>query len=1591
MTNITYFLNGKDASVKVAQALSQHIYTYHTINECIESNVWGKPPTLIQQQDMIFQYGVHTSAFVSSDALIPAIPQLYKHIHEGIVFHVTAETSSSSSSSSFADFSQVMAVRQCGWTLLSSSTVQEAHDLAIIAHVIAIKTHTPVLHFFDSKRIANEYATIQSVDQQVLSQLVTSEDMQQFQHKSSVYNLSKQQQVDMYSVVREVMKQFESLTGRSYSPLEYTGHPEAEYGIVAMGAGATVVERTVIESSHDKKIGVLKVRLYRPWSDADFLNHLPSTIKRLAILEPSQDFTSTWNPLFLDIVATYQSVQNDDIEIISGQYGLDAQDFSPTHVHSVFAELMKEDFKRKFIVNPEEVDTVNIIPSDVEQLIIVGDEGLALSYAQKAVNAGKNAQVYTVDECSHVRIASTPGILIPSLINGGAQLILFQKANVDAPNAIKTLDSSTGVVVLDESVQNLDQVVLTQATKQAIGLTKARVMSVRNIKDLINDGISHLVAKANFLTTPQDWEHLPLLPSIPAEEISPIISTPIETPYLKMLDQIFQNRLEIANAIHSASIWSPEGNTSSTPEFGYGKILNRIQQRARFIDLIESLVKEDDKVPKELYKPLTQWLVATRSSDAKTINRAAEAVTSVNTLDIIHENKDLLFVKSNWLIGSDSWAYDLGQSGVHHVISQGENVNLLIIDTLPHSIQHHEQQQQRKKDIGLYAMNFGKVYVASVALYASYTGVLNALMEADAYPGPSVILAYLPKQDEMNLDPIFTLKETKISVDNGAWPLYRWNPALESKGKDPFSLDSQRIKKELEKFLERENHFSQIVATHPDISEVLVSSLEKDVGKRHRELKNKAREDYANLLSGMSVANGPPLTILFGSDNGNAEAVAKRIAHRAKSRGLKVKWMAMDDYEDVNELGNETNLVIICSTAGQGELPSNGREFWKSLNSLIMGDVDFSQLNYAVFGLGDSHYWPREEDAMFYNKPGKLLDAKLESLGANRLVELGLGDDQDEDGFETGFTAWQPEFWKSLGIKDNLAGEEDEPKMTDDQMKLDSNFLRGTIAQDLLDESTGAISSETNGKLLKFHGSYGQDDRDIREERKKMGLEKAYSFMIRVRMPGGVATPQQWLMMDKLADTYANGAIKLTTRQAFQLHGVLKRNLRTTIRSINHSLLSTLAACGDVNRNIMITPITEIPEIHDQVQDFGNRIMSSLAPKTNAYHEIWLADEQVAGNAVQDFEPIYGPTYLPRKFKIVIAVPPNNDVDIFAHDLGYIAIVNERKEVVGYNVTIGGGMGMTHGNKKTYPRPASLIGYIPADLGVICAEAVVTTQRDYGDRTNRKHARFKYTIDTYGLDFIKNEIETRMGAQFEDPKPFEFKDNADRYGWTKGVDDKWHFCMFIENGKVKDWPDFQPKSGLCQLAQWHKGEFRLTPNQHLIIANVPEADLDKTKALLAKYKMDNLAFTGLRLNAMACVALPTCGLAMAESERYLPTLVKHLENAIEAAGLKEDAITIRMTGCPNGCARPYLAEIAFVGKAPNTYNVYLGGGHGGERLNKLYKESLREEEILKELNPIIKRYALERHDGEPFGDFVIRAGYVHQTITGTDFHENLKL
>lgn len=566
-----------------------------------------------------------------------------------------------------------------------------------------------------------------------------------------------------------------------------------------------------------------------------------------------------------------------------------------------------------------------------------------------------------------------------------------------------------------------------------------------------------------------------------------------------------------------------------------------------------------------------------------------------------------------------------------------------------------------------------------------------------------------------------------------------------------------------------------------------------------------------------------------------------------------------------------------------------------------------------------------------------------------------------------------------MSTQTNLSDKLDEME----HIKNRSNYLRGTIKEGLADEITGAIA-EDDTKLLKFHGSYMQDDRDIRDERRKQKLEPAYSFMIRVRVPGGTATADQWIAMDDISTEYANNTIKLTTRQAFQFHGILKRNLKSSMQSINHAVMDSLAACGDVNRNVMCNPNPYQSGVHKEVDTLATKISDHLSPQTGAYHEIWLDDEKIV-DTKEEVEPMYGKTYLPRKFKIGIAVPPSNDIDVYSQDIGLIAVI-EDDQLVGFNVTVGGGMGMTHGDTKTYPQVGRLLGYFPKEEAVDVCEKILTIQRDYGNRENRKNARFKYTVDRVGVDFIREELNKRLGWEIEEAKPFEFKHNGDRYGWTEGSG-KWHFTLFIQNGRVKDTSDYKLKTALREIAEIHTGDFRLTPNQNLIIANVAKSKKQQIQKIIDQYGItDGEYYTGLRRNSMACVAFPTCGLAMAESERYLPTLINKIEGLLDEAGLNEEEITIRMTGCPNGCARPALAEIAFIGKAPGKYNMYLGGGFTGNRLNKLFKENIGEDEILESLKPILIQYGKEKNDGEHFGDFVIRKGIIKEVQSGQDFH-----
>jgi sulfite reductase (NADPH) hemoprotein beta-component len=556
-----------------------------------------------------------------------------------------------------------------------------------------------------------------------------------------------------------------------------------------------------------------------------------------------------------------------------------------------------------------------------------------------------------------------------------------------------------------------------------------------------------------------------------------------------------------------------------------------------------------------------------------------------------------------------------------------------------------------------------------------------------------------------------------------------------------------------------------------------------------------------------------------------------------------------------------------------------------------------------------------------------------------------------------------------------------------ERIKEASAYLRGTLEEGLRAKATGAIS-EDDAQLVKFHGMYLQDDRDLRGERAKKKMEKAFAFMIRVRFPGGICTPAQWRTLERIARDYANGTARITTRQSVQLHGVIKSNLKSALAAIDGALLTTIAACGDVCRNVICNPNPFQSRAHAAALATARAISDRLTPRTPAYREIWLDGERIAGGEEEVVEPIYGKTYLPRKFKIAVAVPPSNDVDVYAHDLSFVAILDKRGEVAGFNVLVGGGMGMTHGEPDTYPRTGDVIGFCRTQDAVAVAEAVVTVQRDWGDRSNRKHARVKYTVEDRGLDAFRAEVERRIGKRLGAPREFAFTSTGDRYGWTEGEDGRSHLTLFVENGRVRDVAGGpRPLTGLSRIAEIHDADFRFTANQNIIIANVAPERRQAIEALVRQYGIGPIS-SGMRRNAMACVALPTCGLALAESERYLPDLITALEARLGAHGLADDDIVIRMTGCPNGCARPYLAEIALVGKGPDRYNLYLGAAFDGSRMAKLYAEDLDHDAIMKTLDPVLAAYARERTKGEHFGDYVIRAGFISVCGNGREFHRD---
>jgi sulfite reductase (NADPH) hemoprotein beta-component len=551
-----------------------------------------------------------------------------------------------------------------------------------------------------------------------------------------------------------------------------------------------------------------------------------------------------------------------------------------------------------------------------------------------------------------------------------------------------------------------------------------------------------------------------------------------------------------------------------------------------------------------------------------------------------------------------------------------------------------------------------------------------------------------------------------------------------------------------------------------------------------------------------------------------------------------------------------------------------------------------------------------------------------------------------------------------MNHKDNLSPVE--------RIKTQSNGLRGTLKESLADDFTGAIR-EDDQTLIKFHGMYQQDDRDRREERVSKKLEWLYSYMIRLRLPGGFLTSDQWIGVNDIANDHSTGTIKITTRQTLQLHGILKSHLRPTIQNFNLNHLDSIAACGDVNRNVTCTANPSESPLHQQTYELAGKISEMCLPKTKSYYDIWIDDELLVDRKTEE-DPLYQDRYLPRKLKIGIAVPPNNDVDVFINDIALIAII-ENNEIVGYNIAAGGGLGATHGNEATYARLASVLGFVDSEEKALKAVyEIITVQRDFGNRSDRKLSRLKYTIDKLGIDQYRTEVEKRTGFSFEPAREFKFEQRKDRYGWTQNHEGKWFYTVFVEHGRVLDIEGYPLKSGLLKIAQTANVNFRFTCNQNLIVADINEEDKTTIENLLKEYGISEATekASALRKNSVACVALNTCSLALAEAQRYLPSLVTKIEPILEKHGLLEDDITIRMTGCPNGCGRSPNAEIGFVGTAYGKYNLHIGGDRLGMRLNTKYRENIGEEEILTTLDELFGIYVQKKDTEETFGDFSYR-------------------
>eukprot|EP00924_Labyrinthula_sp_SR-Ha-C_P013435 augustus_masked-scaffold_5-processed-gene-2.5-mRNA-1 protein AED:0.12 eAED:0.12 QI:0/-1/0/1/-1/1/1/0/1279 len=967
--------------------------------------------------------------------------------------------------------------------------------------------------------------------------------------------------------------------------------------------------------------------------------------------------------------------------------------------------------------------------------------------------------------------------------------------------------------------------------------------------------------------------------------------------------------------------------------------------------------------------------------------------------------------KITWLVPRFN-SIESTQAAIQHFITQdSDDSTKVLLVGFPEAILN---------SVSLYSMQYGTSYVASINISFDKSQAIQALYEANSFTGKAIVVANLPS-------------------------VYRWNPSANTE-EAKFSLDSASLRAEMEKFLKANNQLS-LIAKQGIEDFAKSQGVEQRLKAQYEKLLSEGSSTKVEAEDDIPVEEKIALLVLYGSDSGNGQGLAEKVVAMARTQSkyvMKVRVCEANEYsfDDLKEIdvdkeefeftskknrmsgveGEKLKKVVlfVLSTAGQGEPTMNAKQLYDEIISAKQNKTNnVNHIMYSVFGLGDSHYWGKgsSDSEKYFCLPARLIDAKFRELNGVQICDAALGDDQDDDGYSTQFNVWVNNLFKSLGLEiDPRAVEDLTPQIVDDDIKEKSGYLRGNIDDGLKDLTTLKLLPEDT-KLTKFHGIYQQDLRSVREELDEKHLERAYSFMIRVGLPGGTCTPQQLIDMVAICSKYANGVLKLTTRQAFQLHGVVKKDLKTTMQAINRGCMNTLAACGDVNRNVIANPFNEVSTgPNDSEKDFiaylAKGLDAHLKPKTSAYHEIWLNKKKMFGFGESDYEPIYGRGYLPRKFKIAIAVPPLNDVDVFSHCLGFVAILDKTKNnrLLGFNVSVGGGMGTTHNNPLTYPKLAPLLGFVPyshrlsqkqnLELYTKVAESVVILQRDHGERANRKHARLKYTVEDKGIAWFQKEVKRMLGSdgdKLEKPRKFKFTRNADEFGWSQTLKlngtSLYKCTLFIENGVVKD----ENKDGLVHLAEVFQKiaaenegipgpKFALTANQHLAVLHVPESAKGLVQGILEKYNLNKHEKSSqLRLHSMACVALPTCALAMAEAQTYMPTLITRVENILEDLEIPETQIVMRMTGCPNGCARPYMAEIAFVGKAPGQYNMYLGGGFAGNRLNKPYKEGIAEPEILEILRELLTQYKVEATEGERFGDFVIRKGIIEPVLDGKYF------